>query len=142
MSEEKVLCSNVLTIRIDQHEDNRVTWHIDPDDKVWETQTLSLIELAECGCLSVLVCARVPICATGSPSSKVRGGSGSAVRTHLLLAVVCIAHPANLCVLIVEITILYWTLILNSLTTPLTVILPPGTFLMTRSCSLHAIAKA
>ena len=49
MSEEKVLCSNVLTIRFDQHEDNRVTWHINPDDKVWDTQTLSLTELAECG---------------------------------------------------------------------------------------------
>lgn len=49
MSEEKVLCSNVLTIRFDQLEDNRVNWYIEPDDKVWDTQALSLIDLAERG---------------------------------------------------------------------------------------------
>jgi hypothetical protein len=47
MNDEKVLCSNVLTIRFDQLEDNRVNWYVEPDDKVWETQSLSLIELAE-----------------------------------------------------------------------------------------------
>jgi len=49
MNDEKVLCSNVLTIRFDQLEDNRVNWYVEPDDKVWETQSLSLIELAESG---------------------------------------------------------------------------------------------
>ena len=49
MSEEKVLCSNELIIRFDQHEDNRVTWYVTPDEDVWKTQELSLIDLAECG---------------------------------------------------------------------------------------------
>ena len=49
MNDEKVLCTNVLTIRFDQLEDNRVNWYVEPDDKVWETQSLSLIELAESG---------------------------------------------------------------------------------------------
>ena len=49
MSKENVLCSNVLTIRFDQLENNRVNWYVTPDDDVLETQTLSLIDLAECG---------------------------------------------------------------------------------------------
>ena len=49
MNDEKVLCSNVLTIRFDQLEDNRVIWYIEPDDDVCKTEALSLIELAECG---------------------------------------------------------------------------------------------
>jgi len=49
MNDEKVLCSNTLTIRFDQLEDNRVNWYVEPDDKVFESQALSLIELAECG---------------------------------------------------------------------------------------------
>jgi hypothetical protein len=49
MSKEKVLCSNVLTIRFDQLEDNRVNWYVEPDDDVLETQTLSLLDLAERG---------------------------------------------------------------------------------------------
>ena len=49
MSEEKVLCSNVLTIRFDQLEDNRVNWYVEPDETISETQALSLFELAECG---------------------------------------------------------------------------------------------
>jgi hypothetical protein len=49
MSEEKVLCSNELTIRFDQLEDNRITWYVTPDDSILETQDLSLIDLAECG---------------------------------------------------------------------------------------------
>ena len=32
MNDEKVLCSNVLTIRFDQLEDNRVNWYFEPDD--------------------------------------------------------------------------------------------------------------
>ena len=49
MSEEKVLCSNELTIRFDQLEDNRVNWYVTPDDAILETQDLSLIDLAESG---------------------------------------------------------------------------------------------
>jgi len=49
MSEERVICSNELTIRFDQLEDNRVNWYIVPDDAILETQELSLIDLAECG---------------------------------------------------------------------------------------------
>ena len=49
MSDEKVLCSHVLTIRFDQLEGNRVNWYIEPDERVNTTQTLSLIDLAECG---------------------------------------------------------------------------------------------
>jgi hypothetical protein len=48
VSEEKVLCSNSLTIRFDQLEDNRVNWYIEPDEIIRDTQALSLIELAEC----------------------------------------------------------------------------------------------
>jgi hypothetical protein len=47
MNDEKVLCSNTLTIRFDQLEDNRVNWYVEPDDNVFENQALSLIELAE-----------------------------------------------------------------------------------------------
>ncbi len=49
MSEEKVVCSHELVIRFDQHEGNRITWYVTPDDEVFETQSLSLIDLAECG---------------------------------------------------------------------------------------------
>ena len=49
LSKEHVLCSNVLTLRFDQLENNRVNWYVTPDDDVLETQTLSLIDLAECG---------------------------------------------------------------------------------------------
>jgi hypothetical protein len=49
MNDEKVLCSNTLTIRFDQLEDNRVNWYVTPDDDVQETEMLSLIDLAECG---------------------------------------------------------------------------------------------
>ena len=48
MSDEKVLCSHVLTIRFDQLEDNRVNWYIQPDEQIGSTQSLSLIDLAEC----------------------------------------------------------------------------------------------
>jgi hypothetical protein len=49
MSEENVLCSHELLIRFDQLEGNRVIWNVTVDEEVWETQTLSLIDLAECG---------------------------------------------------------------------------------------------
>ena len=49
MSEEKILCSNYLTIRLDQLEGNRVNWYLIPDEKVKQTESLSLIDLAECG---------------------------------------------------------------------------------------------
>ena len=49
MSEEKVLCSHELVIRFDQLEGNRVNWYVKPDEKIRETQSLSLIDLAECG---------------------------------------------------------------------------------------------
>lgn len=49
MSEEKVLCSHVLTIRFDQLEDNRVNWYIEPDALVATTERFGLIDLAECG---------------------------------------------------------------------------------------------
>ena len=49
MSKEKAICSHELTIRFDQYEDNKVSWSVIPDDDVWETQTLSLIDLAERG---------------------------------------------------------------------------------------------
>ena len=49
MTDEKVLCTNALTIRFDQLEDNRVTWHIEPDDTICVTEALSLIDLAEFG---------------------------------------------------------------------------------------------
>ena len=49
MSNEKVLCSNYLTIRFDQLEDNRIDWYVIPDEKVKNSEALSLIDLAECG---------------------------------------------------------------------------------------------
>ena len=49
MSEEKVLCSNHLTIRFDQLEGNRINWFLTPDEKVGRTEALSLIDLAERG---------------------------------------------------------------------------------------------
>lgn len=49
MSSERVVCSHVLTIRFDQLEDNRVNWYVEPDDKIQDTQSLSLIDMAECG---------------------------------------------------------------------------------------------
>jgi hypothetical protein len=69
MNDEKVLCSNTLTIRFDQLEDNRVNWYVEPDDNVFETQALSLIELAECGApLSALgIRALWKLCMDGRP---------------------------------------------------------------------------
>lgn len=49
MSEENVLSTYELVIRFDQHEGNRVTWYIEPDEEVWKTRSLGLIDLAECG---------------------------------------------------------------------------------------------
>ena len=48
MSNEKVLCSHELVIRFDQHADNRVSWHVIPDEEVQNSQDLSLTDLAEC----------------------------------------------------------------------------------------------
>ena len=48
MNDEKVLCSNTLTIRFDQLEGNRVNWYATPDDAVLGAEMLSLIDLAEC----------------------------------------------------------------------------------------------
>ena len=49
MSEEKVLCSHELVIRFDQLEGNRVNWYVVPDEKIRQSQSLSLIDLAESG---------------------------------------------------------------------------------------------
>jgi hypothetical protein len=49
MSDEKVLCSHVLTIRFDQLEGNRVNWYLEPDEQVSATDTLDMVDLAECG---------------------------------------------------------------------------------------------
>ena len=38
MNDEKVLCSNTLTIRFDQLEDNRVNWYATPDDVAFSNQ--------------------------------------------------------------------------------------------------------
>ena len=67
MSDEKVLCSNYLTIRFDQLDGNRVNWYIIPDEKVKQTESLSLIDLAECGApLSALgIRALWKLCADG-----------------------------------------------------------------------------
>ena len=67
MNDEKVLCTNVLTIRFDQLEGNRVTWYLEPDEDVSKTQALSLIDLAECGApLSALgIRALWKLCADG-----------------------------------------------------------------------------
>ena len=48
MSDDRVLSSHVLTIRFDQLEDNVVNWRIEPDETIWKTRELSLIDLAEC----------------------------------------------------------------------------------------------
>lgn len=67
MNEEKVLCTNTLTIRFDQLEGNRVNWRIDPDDDIGETQALSLIDMAECGAPLSAMAARAlwKMCADG-----------------------------------------------------------------------------
>ena len=49
MSEEKVLCSHQLVIRFDQLQGNSVNWYVTPDEAVGNTQSLSLVDLAECG---------------------------------------------------------------------------------------------
>jgi hypothetical protein len=38
-----------MVIRFDQFEDNRVTWYIEPDERIYKTRDLSLMDLAECG---------------------------------------------------------------------------------------------
>ena len=48
MSEEKVLCSHELVIRFDQHEGNRITWYVIPDQKVWDTRDYSMLQMADC----------------------------------------------------------------------------------------------
>ena len=49
MSKDKVLCSHELIVQIDQLEGNRVNWRVIPDEDVWNTHSLSLIDLAESG---------------------------------------------------------------------------------------------
>jgi hypothetical protein len=49
MSEENVICSHELLVRFDQLVGNRVIWNITVDDEIWDTQALSLIDLAERG---------------------------------------------------------------------------------------------
>ena len=49
MSNQKVVCANELTIRFEQMEDGKVNWVILPDEKVSQTQGISLMDLAECG---------------------------------------------------------------------------------------------
>jgi ribosomal 50S subunit-associated protein YjgA (DUF615 family) len=49
MSEERVLCSNFLTIQFDQLENNRVVWHFLLDDDLQRTQSYDLSDLAQSG---------------------------------------------------------------------------------------------
>ena len=49
MSDSRVLCSHVLTVRFDQLEDNSVNWYVQPDEQVQRTYNISLVELAERG---------------------------------------------------------------------------------------------
>jgi len=49
MSDKEVVCTNELTIRFEQHEDNTITWHLVPDEKVAITSEFSLIDMAESG---------------------------------------------------------------------------------------------
>jgi len=50
MSNETIVGVNELIIRFEQTEDeNIVIWSIIPDEKVYQTQDLSLMDLAECG---------------------------------------------------------------------------------------------
>lgn len=44
--EERVLSSHQLTVRFDQLENNRISWHLQADDRIERTLGLSLTELA------------------------------------------------------------------------------------------------
>ena len=88
MSKEKVLCSNVLTIRFDQLEDNRVNWYVEPDDDVLETQTLSLVDLAERGApLSALgIRALWKLCIDGLVFNSLEQANSINVEVHKRIA--------------------------------------------------------
>lgn len=47
MSNQEVQCVNELTIRFEQMENGSITWAVLPDDIVWQTRDLSLMDLAE-----------------------------------------------------------------------------------------------
>ena len=47
--EERVLSSHQLTVRFDQLENNRISWHLQADERIERTLGLSLTELAERG---------------------------------------------------------------------------------------------
>jgi len=88
MSEEKVLCSNVLTIRFDQMEGNRVNWYVEPDDEVLGTQTSSLIDLAERGApLSALgIRALWKLCMDGLVFNSLEQANSINVEVHKRIA--------------------------------------------------------
>ncbi len=44
---EKVFCRNQLTIRFDQLEDGTVNYYVLPDQKIYATRDLSLMDMAE-----------------------------------------------------------------------------------------------
>jgi len=55
MNSDKIINSYEMTFRFDQHEGNRVTWNIIPDEVIDQSNRYDLIELAEMGApLSVM----------------------------------------------------------------------------------------
>ena len=49
MDNEEIIDSFELTIRFDQHPNNRVSWRVIPDDVLKKAENMGLIELAQCG---------------------------------------------------------------------------------------------
>jgi hypothetical protein len=88
MSDEKVLCSHVLTIRFDQLEGNRVNWYLEPDEQVSATDTLDMVDLAECGAplAAMGIHALWRLCADGLVYSALEQANGvqAAVNRRLL----------------------------------------------------------
>lgn len=46
-SEEVVVCAHEITVRFEQMEDGRVRYTVVPDDTIWRTRELSLVDMAE-----------------------------------------------------------------------------------------------
>jgi hypothetical protein len=83
MSEETFVRSHAVTIRFDEHEDGGIAWRVDADKVIERTDSLSLVELAECGApLSVIgIRALMKVCMDGAIYNALETASAIRVAT-------------------------------------------------------------
>lgn len=68
MSEDTIVRSHAVAIHFDEYEDGRIGWRVNSDEIIDRTESLSLVELAECGApLSVVgIRALTKVCLDGA----------------------------------------------------------------------------